>query len=211
MPFATKTGELTCSFLCTGDAQPMLITCGFKSASFPGLTALTTCRSALVTAFGPILSSKYSIANAGLRYQDTSTAQLYVETAVTASVCSGGASAVPSNCALIIRKKSTLTGKKHRGRMYVPGPDEGDVDQNGLFGGTGTLALVQGYVNTMFTAWETALTELVIHHSTLTTVDGKERWVIDPTQTPTTIDSFQVAPRIGTQRRRMSGRTFTVG
>ncbi len=210
MPYATGSGEMTIAFTGVGDPEPMLCTCGFKQATLPTLTQAEAIKTNIASILAPVISTQYTLKTVALRWQADATSQVYVETVSAGSSMSASSSALPSNCAVIVRKRSTFGGKKHRGRMYFPGVPEESVDWNGDLTTTFRTDW-QTRATSIFGTWTSTLGMLVIHHSKKVVVDGKERWEIDPTQTPTEVTSFAVPAKIGTQRRRMATRTFTVG
>lgn len=102
----------------------------------------------------------------------------------------GSMSALPQNCAYLIKKITGVGGRRNRGRMYVPGVPENVVDAAGNLLAA-EIDAIQGMLGTWFTALQaiTALGDPVILHNN--------------SSTPTPITSFQCDPRIATQRRRM--------
>lgn len=101
--------------------------------------------------------------------------------------------ALPSNCALLVRKATSFGGRRNRGRMYLPSGylAEGTVDQNGIINGA-VLTSLQNQMNAFYsaiTAEGNADLPVILHSSS--------------PATPTQINSFQVQQKIATQRRRL--------
>lgn len=102
----------------------------------------------------------------------------------------GGAAAttVPPNVALLVRKNTASGGRKNRGRMFVPGIVEGNVDQSGDMDGT-VLGNWQTALDDFLDGLDTAQHTMVLLHG-------------DDTD-PTTVTSLTAQVRVATQRRRL--------
>jgi len=97
-------------------------------------------------------------------------------------------SPAPTNIAWLVRKESALGGRKNRGRMYLPGMGEVDVDGVGNISSTSQTAVQAGLdalVNDLATA---NFDPVILHNSVLT---------------PTAVTFLTVEPLAGTQRQRM--------
>lgn len=210
MPYREAFGEIVIAMSCTGDAELMLMTIGFGNPTPPTLANAESIKSAFVTYMTPTLQSQYKTQKVAMRYQDSPTEQTYIETTSAADAAGSGTSPLPSNCAIVIQKKTGLAGKKNRGRFFVPGINEGLVNALGDID-SGAVASLQTNVNAMYTAWNTVVDELVIHHNIPYVKGVPGTGGPDPSQIPTNITSLVVAPRIGTQRRRMATRSFPLG
>ncbi len=94
----------------------------------------------------------------------------------------------PNNCALLVRKQSTLGGRQGRGRFYVPltSTNENLVDARGMIN-TAHVAALQGAWDNLYDGMDPVL----LHDST------------SPAQNPTPITKFVVDRQIATQRKRM--------
>jgi hypothetical protein len=101
---------------------------------------------------------------------------------------SGGGASLPSNCALLVKKRTALGGRQGRGRMYVPmtSVGEGGVDPNGMIDSATVTALQAAWTNIY-----NQLDAVLLHDSS------------GPVTLPTPITSLGVDSRIATQRRRM--------
>jgi hypothetical protein len=102
---------------------------------------------------------------------------------------------IPPNCALLIQKRTQLGGKRFRGRMYIPGAPEVQIQANGNLDPV-YLAQVVQQMNQLYVALAgvNLVGELALFHKTTPLQDA-----IPPTQ----ITSLTVAGKIATQRRRL--------
>lgn len=107
---------------------------------------------------------------------------------VTAS--SGGQTALPSNCAMLVHKDTDTAGRKGRGRQYYPAAylEETSVDTNGTILGS-TYTTIQNRLNVFFDQLTVAPFQVSLFHA-----DGAP---------PTQVTGFRLDTRIATQRRRM--------
>lgn len=98
--------------------------------------------------------------------------------------------AAPPNVATLVQKLTALGGRRNRGRMYLPGAVETDIDNEGLYGTTPL-----GVLQTAATAFRTQtlalaqVDQLVLLHE-------------QAPFTPTEITSLVVSRTVATQRRR---------
>jgi hypothetical protein len=102
---------------------------------------------------------------------------------------------IPQNSAYLIRKNTALGGRRHRGRMYLPGVGEASVNDNGVL----TQARTEE-INPAVGNWLAALrasaavVDMVLLHASSP---------LSPTPAPTAVTSLAVQPQIATQRRRL--------
>lgn len=105
----------------------------------------------------------------------------------------------PPNVCVSIKKRTAQVGRRYRGRMFLPGVvDETLVDEVGNILPAGITS-----INTQIALWE----------ADVLAVAGVEKFVlmhapwendpVDLTPTPTPITSFDCAPVVVTQRRRL--------
>jgi len=109
-----------------------------------------------------------------------------------------GGTPLPPNCAFLVRKRTSLSGRRGRGRMYLPGVPEGLVDPAGNITGSAVTDLQNGLDNwwdelTGVPPGTSAYPPVVLHRS--------EGAGVEPAPTP--ILSFQAESKIATQRRRL--------
>lgn len=102
----------------------------------------------------------------------------------------GSQTALPSNCALLLKKMSIVPGRRGRGRMYLPSGliEEGSVDTNGTIS-SATYTTIQNRLNIFFGELGVSGFEPQIFHS-----DGSAA---------TPVIGFTLDTRIATQRQRM--------
>ena len=99
------------------------------------------------------------------------------------------------NTALLIRKRSALAGREHRGRMFVPGISELNVGSNGTIGAT-TVTAYQTRANNFLNKLRDAGTidnAVILHTSPQ----------IGGAPPPTVITNLVVDSTVATQRRRL--------
>lgn len=97
----------------------------------------------------------------------------------------------PPNVATLVRKLTATGGRQGRGRMYVPGATEPDLDEAGRYN-TSYTAVLQGHVDAFAASLATDLLIPVLFHDEA-----------GPVTVPTEITSLQVDGLAATQRRRM--------
>lgn len=118
----------------------------------------------------------------------------------------GGASTAP-NISTLVTKRTLLGGRRGKGRLYMPGLVEANVDQAGLLLGTYVTGL-QTTMDSWLADLSTRTIPLYLEHeptSTWIIVDGRPRRFpsLVPAPAPTAVVSLAVSPTAATQRRRM--------
>jgi len=105
-----------------------------------------------------------------------------------AGSASGGT--MPSNVALLVRKRTAFVGRKYRGRMYIPpfALASANVDRLGTVSAT-PLATLTTRFNALYDLLNTSP-----YATTLLHADGSS---------PTFVTEFQVQATVATQRRRL--------
>lgn len=108
-------------------------------------------------------------------------------TTVTGSL---GSTPVPINTAVLIRKTTSLGGRKNRGRMFVPpcSLPEANVDQMGVINSTSLTSLQ---------------TQWTLFYNSLTGADLEPKLFHTSDPVATQINAFNVQSVCATQRRRM--------
>lgn len=193
-------GQAVYELALTGDSEQMVVTCGHDLSFWAGDFQSAVNR--LHTDFGanimPMLINDYSLTGVTL-YVGSDPPPYAVYTSTNATVTGpGSAEGLPQNCALLIRKRTDLAGKRGRGRLYLPGIEEGLVTSAGVV----SPAAVASF-QTQVDAWYTDLTTtgggfepnppVVLHRS--------EGIGAEPAPTPITV--FVVDGVIATQRQRL--------
>jgi hypothetical protein len=104
---------------------------------------------------------------------------------------------MPNNCALLIRKNGALSGRRHRGRNYLPpfGVGEDNVNNLGMIDSS-----VMTGLQTLTTSWFVALATVgFVNHVCILHTPNPD----DPEELPDVVQSFAMEQQIATQRRRM--------
>lgn len=109
----------------------------------------------------------------------------------------GGAAPAPPNVAVLARKITSIPGRAHKGRMYIPGPLETNIDGTGLMT-AGTIATYDSRFNNFLTAIAAAPTGgfglmVILHNASVATPP------------PTNVDQLKCMQLVATQRRRLRG------
>lgn len=100
-----------------------------------------------------------------------------------------GGDAISPQVALLVSKTSGLAGRQNRGRMYIPGQSETNVDGAGVVLPT-FRTTAQNAVDVLLGDLDTLETPMVILH-------------VDPADTPTPVTALTVRNKVATQRRRL--------
>jgi hypothetical protein len=191
--FVVGFGELLFQMKRTGENRPMLVTIGFKNTVAPTTAQLNTLHQAFDSRFNTVASSVYSCDFVRSRYQATATAVTVTQSSDATTIFAGGTDDELINSAVVIRKATTIAGRKNRGRFYMPGVLHGNIEAGGQLTAT-ALSNWQFSAAAFFTDLLATLQEVVINHGDLST--------------PTTVLSFEVNRRLGTQRRRLEQGVF---
>lgn len=192
MALNIPTGFAQVSWLFTGSAVPegAAVTCGVDSGSLTTPEAIANvAKDAWVAGLAKIQHETCTLSAVRVKMGPVDTgpsAEVSVNLAGTAT-----GSPVPPNVAVLVRKVTILGGRQGRGRMYIPGFTEADVDGSGNMTGP-YLAVVQGHAQATFDEFVTQGLFPVLFH------DGA-----GPVVAPTTITAFQVDGKVATQRRRL--------
>lgn len=141
----------------------------------------------------PLITNTITFTGASLLARRSNLLERWDSTVEAPQAGGNGPAQLPDNCAILVQKKTAFAGKRNRGRIYMPGVDEGSVVRNTL----GEIALIG-----LQSAWDAFGTELkldegtynapmlpvILHHSA---------------GAPTEINNFVVQARLATQRGRM--------
>jgi hypothetical protein len=178
-----------------GDAEEMLVTMGFRIETGFGINPAGA--ALLADSFQQnmlnLCAAGYTFR--GLRAADGPDGQGQVhevERSVTSTSTKLG---MPPNTAYLTRKVTGLGGRRNRGRFYMPGVSEIDVDNTGLLTPTHRTNY-QTSVNNWFTQ-NLAGPEIASHALFHDTPEGV------PGVAPTDILSLNVQGKVATQRRRL--------
>lgn len=193
-------GQAVYELRLTGDSEPMVVTMGhdlgFWAGDFQGAA------DRLHVDFGanvmPALTNDYTFTGVTLYVGQDPPPPLVVTSTQADVAGAGSAAGLPQNCAMLWRKRTDLAGRRGRGRIYLPGLEEGLVNEAGIITSV-ALASFQAQAD----AWYEDLTTtgpgfepnppVVLHRS--------EGAGVEPAPTPITL--FEVDELIATQRGRL--------
>jgi hypothetical protein len=174
-------------FSLAGDAEVMVTTIGLEVAPQTNQQAADE--------FADLWLSQFPAGNMALEWKylgavlrvGTGGAPVIVEAPRNVSGTGAGQSP-PSNCALLVKKRTALGGRSGRGRMFVPvtSVGEGGISPTGQIESS-IVAALQGAWTAMFGE----MSFFLFHDAA------------SPVLSPTAITSLLVDPKLATQRRRM--------
>lgn len=188
-------GQFSLVFKLAGDPEDMVVTCGFKDLS-SGATA-PSLAAQVVTDF-TAASRPWVTATSGTQWTFGG-CKLYVMRggdllygeSLTNLVGTLTISTPPSNCAVLVKKQSGVSGRRNRGRMYLPlfNLATSNVDSLGQ--------ITPGSVTSRQASW-TAFHVAV-------TASGMPPYILHNTSeiAPRQCTGFLVDSKIATQRRRL--------
>lgn len=184
----------------TGDSEPMVITMGHEIDSASGANGEDAADDLFGSfnfeVFYDFMASVYTLTGVTVYVGNDGPPSVFTST-VAPSTAVGGGTCVPPNTAYLIRKRTDLAGKRGRGRFYLPGVREDQVDNVG-----NVLPATQTVLNTALESWHDYLTggtgarlypPVVLHRS--------EGIGVEPPPTP--ITTFVTDGKVATQRRRL--------
>lgn len=184
----------------SGDPELIVVTCGHEIDSGSGASGAQSADD-LFLAFAsnlmPSMSNEYTLEAVTSYVGQDGGPPLVVGSSASAVVGGSADLVLPQNCAYLVRKRTDAAGRRGRGRMYIPGVDESNVDERGN--------ILPAHV----AAWQTAFNNWL---DDLTTAVGARLYPpvvlhrsegigVEPPPTPVT--SFVVESIIATQRRRL--------
>jgi hypothetical protein len=182
-----------------GDPEPMITTLGVNTSGVGGdfQNAANVLHERFAQRFMPSVTSQYTLQACFLYVGQDGGAPVVYESTGPDQAGGDNVAPLPQNSAWLVRKRTTLGGRRGRGRMYVPGIGEGTVDHLGVI----TTAARQGFQDNLNLFWQdlagaaaaVPLPPVLLHRS--------EGIGLEPVPTP--ILQFILDLRIATQRRRM--------
>jgi hypothetical protein len=192
-------GHVLYSIRLVNDPDPMALTFGVKIKNpgpLPTPDIQAGCfRQAFFDGIRPQLSNAYSLERTILRWVEDDGSPEKVNIDGTVVACTNTAAPLPQNCAYLVHKLSGLTGRRNRGRLYLPGGIEGEVDGNGRLSVAHRNGVQTG-MNTFKTSIDAcaAFDGMYVLHNLP---------IASPSIPPTKVTSLLVDPVIATQRRRL--------
>jgi len=145
--------------------------------------------------FGAYIDSQCAQGPVRLRVGQDGGDPITVEGA-TVGATGAGNNQLPSNCAVLVRKRTGLGGRRGRGRFYIPwGVAESGVDDAGMIDVTdhGSYNTLAALFHTNLELGPPALPMVLLHDSS----------GIGTEPSPTVVTSLDVDRMIATQRRRL--------
>lgn len=183
--------ELSIEYGIPGDAGPAYTVLGLQP---PGATSISTQASDIDTILDTspglkqYINTAVTIDRFTLRFTSSpGVTEILVTEAGYAGLQTGDPS--PPQVAVLVQKSTGLSGRKNRGRMYLPGPVDAGVESSGLLTTT-YLAQLQSAVDAFGDDLSTAGYAPVVLHT-------------EAADTPTPINEFVVVRKVATQRRRL--------
>lgn len=164
-------------------------TYGYQPASTPNVAQANTIFGYWQSRWVPQFSNQWALRKVVLWYSPGGGGRITYDSSSTAVVGGVNATSLPSNCAYIVTKYTASGGQRGRGRMYLVGPTEADVDLSG--------SILASRVTTA----QTAMNNLLADHAA--GAGAMRLFHATSPFTPTPITSLVVQGQIGTQRRRM--------
>lgn len=136
--------QIALVFRLAGDAEPMVTTFGVDLDPTDTNASEALRRISIVwqtvPALSTVMSNQYRLIN--LRAAIGQDGGPPVQAELAADIPGGATSApLPQNCAILVRKRSALAGREGRGRMYIPGHPETQVDAAGVLDSTANADL----------------------------------------------------------------------
>ncbi len=191
-------GQVLHELRLTGDPEPMAVTYGVKLDAGGVPDPALTCdqlHEFFFTAFGTLIANDYTLFSTELKWNESLGVGVQLNLHVEPKVCTSASAALPQNTAALISKRSAQAGRRHRGRLYLPGLAEGSVDAKGVINANlaGDFAAKLGPWLTNLRTLVPAVDEMVILHST----------GISGAPTPTVVTQLLLDPIVSTQRRRL--------
>lgn len=179
------------------DNEPIVTTIGVDNNGATGTQIPDLVYQAFDATFMGLISDEYWLERCTAYIGQDGTSPLVVDGLLGPSQGVGTGAPLPQNCAVLVRKRTDLGGRRGRGRMYLPGIAEGQVEANGDIGSVFVDAW-QGQADSFYDILtgggsQAATPPVVLHRS-----EG-----IGPEPLPTPIQSFTVESSIATQRRRL--------
>jgi hypothetical protein len=190
-------GRLAHKFKLTGDNEPMFVTCGWGAdAAIADLSQVARgFHDAMKVVHAQRGSSAYTLQETTVYFRASADPSPQVATHAFAVAGGNAGDAFPSNTAFLLKKITGKGGRRHQGRMFYPGVNEGNVDSLGQVGGT------------IVASFNTLLAQYVIDCETVAGVLGlfilhsqPNNLLIDD---PTRITAIQCDGRVATQRQRL--------
>ena len=184
--------QATAVFTIPGDSGPANVVTGHDVSALSTAVAVADAiqdgwqagSSALIN----MLSSQVTLAQLVIYWRANAGDPVVINRTVNDQGNNGGSMAPPQVCYLL-DKVTGLAGRHNRGRTYLPGVTESDVDQAGVLAPS-VASTMAGNAAGCLSNWATADAPMVILHT-------------NPAIAPAQVVAWEPATKVGTQRRRL--------
>jgi len=183
--------EAVVEFQIPGDAGPALVVTGHDVSSLAtGVAVLDAIDEPWDNSPGLLthLLNTITLTTLTVRWQASAGPQTLLTRTLNRTPAGSGSAESPQ-VALLAQKVSGFAGRQNRGRMYVPGLGQDQVDNAGLITSSALVNFAADFAGALST-WSTNNADLVILHT-------------DSAVTPTPVVALEVSPKCATQRRRL--------
>jgi hypothetical protein len=191
-------GQVIHQLRLAGDPEPMAVTYGIAvtatGVSDPAGMA-NTLHDAFWDALGAQLNGAYTLFSTEVKWRDEPLADLSIVVNVEPKVGTATGAALPQNVAGLVQKRTQSSGRRNRGRFYLPGLREGEVSDTGQIS-SGSLVGINGVLASWLAKFGATLTnveDMVILHNL----------GVSPAAGPTIVTQLLLDPVVATQRRRL--------
>lgn len=196
--------EAVFEFRLNGDPESMLTSLGMAFGGDPDPTTLQAVLDLFALSWKDLATNQYTLGPGWVNIGTTDPEDFrFNGTGTTAGTINADAS--PQNCAYLIKKLTTSPGRRHQGRMYVPGVPEGSVNANGMLLPdilTDAQTRIQTYMDAV-SGLDAFIGFYLFHNKVLVDPGPPPVYGPPPSWTPDQITNLTLEPQIGTQRRRM--------
>lgn len=177
----------------TGDSEEMMVTWGIHlnaAESTDNLAIANAFHTNFANRFKPFVCNVYTFKRVDA-YFNRGAGNIVVNSTAAAVTATGTGTPLPQNCALLWHKLTGAGGRTGKGRMYLPGVDEGSISSIGALG-TGDAATMNTAAGLFLTDIESILgvNSAVLLHS-------------GEADIPNAITALTVDLKVATQRRRL--------
>lgn len=223
MPLTIPAGEGTAAVRMRYGADPEEMVCTFgirAGGSVLNTASAERILAAWIARIRPLQDDSIGIVGVTIRVRDDGGGDFVYDAAPAAASVGGTVGAgLPSNCAILARKFTGRAGRRGRGRMFIPGINEGAIDEVGLLTPAGITAWDGALANFLAdlgaaaTAGPPATAPVIMtvqHNNTTSSTRNSGGGVTTVTTTqgaagplPDVVTQLRVDGRIGTQRRRL--------
>ena len=187
-PIPVGFAEIFGRIVLAGDSGEMGITFGVDIPAAPSQAIANQISTRVTTFLKAVGSSSYTMAGVRMTFQDE-TGPIIFDSVTGAGVGANAAACVPQNTAYLFTKGTAFGGRRNRGRMFVPGVREGDVDNVGV--------VLPATVTALNTSAATLLAGLVTDGNPMVLFHSEAPF------TPPFVQTMLCQPVAATQRRRL--------